>query len=974
MDKRIRIAMVLGVTALGLALWLGMIGGWLHAAQAAPLAGTVPVTTTIQAAIDAAHDGDVVSIPSGTYTESLTVNKTLTLTGVSSATTIIQAVSGQRVITVTSGHNLRLENLTVTGGRAGSGGGGGVSVDNGSLIIVNCVIADNWASYGGGVFQGNAGRVDVAGSRIERNHSDNHGGGLYVNGDAALTNTLVLTNTATWDGGGLTVWTGRTDVRGGILAGNQAGRNGGGINLNNGISVSGTQFISNTAGQDGGGLLQWNSGQQVNVTNAHFERDWSSRDGGGLWTQGNVTVTTSLFISDTADSRSSTDTYGGGVYASGGALLIISSTFRANQVECSGCSFTYGGGVHVDTTQPVTVQGSLFEANDGWFGGGLHSAQAITIRGTTFQDNSAGYGGGAYLVNADIQNSDFLRNHAVNKGGGLEADGATSLVGARFISNTAAFGGGMYLPVAADARLVNNVIADNRASYNGSGLHAEAASLRSLHVTIARNAGGDRSGVCLATDWTGQYGSVAAMTNTILVSQTVGITATAGNTATLNGVLWYSNTANASGAGAIAVTNAITGTPAFAADGYHLTSLSKAVNAGIAAGVTTDIDGEPRDAAPDMGADEFRTCWVRLNNTSTDYGHVQAAVDASTLPADMVKVAGYCPGVQPRAGVTQTVYIPKSLTVRGGYTTTNWTTSDPTANVTTLDALGRSRVVYLTGGSGVLAALENLTLCGGLVNSEGGGIYDDGAQVTLANTIVRGNSVTSGHGGGGICVWNLGALTVTNSLLTENTASYGGGIFNNTAKLALINSTLSGNQSSTGNPASDGGGAIDQWGTSPSATIVNSTIVSNTAVAINVAKSGIWLESGMLTIQNSIVVGNNLTNNIKVEGSAIFTSQGYNLTNSSAGTPFTATTDLTNTNPLLGPLQNNGGSTWTHALLPSSPAIDRIPFGVNGCGTTITTDQRGQPRPGTFTHLCDIGAYEVQGIYYRVYLPLVIRQ
>jgi hypothetical protein len=407
---------------------------------------------------------------------------------------------------------------------------------------------------------------------------------------------------------------------------------------------------------------------------------------------------------------------------------------------------------------------------------------------------------------------------------------------------------------------------------------------------------------------------------------------------------------------------------------YHLGAGSPAINAGTNVGVATDVDGELRDAAPDMGADEYRTCWARLDNSSTDYGYIQAAVDASTRPTDTVKVAGYCPGVQMRAGVTQTVYLSRTLTVRGGYTTTNWTTSNPTVNTTTLDALGRGRVVYLTGGSGVLAALENLTLRGGLINGGGGGVFNNGAQVRLANTIVRDNSVASNYGGGGLCVSSLGTLTVTNSLLTGNTASYGGGIFNSSAKLALINSTLSGNQSSTSNPALDGGGAIDQWGTSPSATIVNSTIVSNTAVTINVARSGIWLENGTLTIQNSIVAGNSVTNNVKVESSAIFTSLGYNLTNSGVGTPFTATTDLANTNPLLGPLQDNGGSTWTHALLPGSPAIDRIPFGVNGCGTSLTTDQRGQPRPGTFTYLCDIGAYEAQGVHYQVYLPLVLRQ
>ncbi len=57
--------------------------------------------------------------------------------------------------------------------------------------------------------------------------------------------------------------------------------------------------------------------------------------------------------------------------------------------------------------------------------------------------------------------------------------------------------------------------------------------------------------------------------------------------------------------GTITVTNEYTGTPAFAADGYHLTSASAAIDKGVDAGVTTDIDGDLRDSTPDLGADEF---------------------------------------------------------------------------------------------------------------------------------------------------------------------------------------------------------------------------------------------------------------------------------------------------------------------------------------------------------------------------------
>ena len=92
------------------------------------------------------------------------------------------------------------------------------------------------------------------------------------------------------------------------------------------------------------------------------------------------------------------------------------------------------------------------------------------------------------------------------------------------------------------------------------------------------------------------------------------------------------------------------------------------------------------------------------------------------------------------------------------------------------------------------------------------------------------------------------------------------------------------------------------------------------------------------------------------------TSDGYNL--SSDGTcNFNAPGDLNNHDPLLGPLQNNGGPTQTMALLPGSPPIDGgNPAGcTDGSGHLLTTDQRGMPRPDKEdTRGCDKGAYERQ--------------
>jgi hypothetical protein len=89
----------------------------------------------------------------------------------------------------------------------------------------------------------------------------------------------------------------------------------------------------------------------------------------------------------------------------------------------------------------------------------------------------------------------------------------------------------------------------------------------------------------------------------------VGISVTLGDTATLESTLWYSNTLDVGGAGAIITgSHNYTGNPLFAADGYHLMPGSAAVDWGVNAGIATDVDGEPRDLSPDLGADELYSC------------------------------------------------------------------------------------------------------------------------------------------------------------------------------------------------------------------------------------------------------------------------------------------------------------------------------------------------------------------------------
>jgi hypothetical protein len=228
---------------------------------------------------------------------------------------------------------------------------------------------------------------------------------------------------------------------------------------------------------------------------------------------------------------------------------------------------------------------------------------------------------------------------------------------------------------------------------------------------------------------------------------------------------------------------------------------------------------------------------------------------------------------------------------------------------------------------------------------KGGGI-SNGGTLTINNSTLSGNQAgTSAIGmayGGGIA--NVGTLTINNSTLIGNVA-YGvgsGGGISNGGTLTINNSTLSGNS------GIDGGG-ISNAGT---LTINNSTLAKNTAFRWG---GGI---DGTVTLQNSIVANSPSGGNCH----GTMTSKGYNL--SSDGTcSFNGTGDMNNTNPNLGPLQNNGGPTQTMALLPGSPAIDAgNPTGcTDGLGHLLKTDQRGDPRPNTEdTGGCDIGAYERQ--------------
>jgi beta-glucanase (GH16 family) len=295
----------------------------------------------------------------------------------------------------------------------------------------------------------------------------------------------------------------------------------------------------------------------------------------------------------------------------------------------------------------------------------------------------------------------------------------------------------------------------------------------------------------------------------------------------------------------------------------------------------------------------------------------------------------------------------------------------------TISGGGSVRVFEVSAGA--TATLRNLTLANGYGFQLAGGVLNNG-NLTLDHVIVTGNTMTTNagdfwQGGGGIYNGGGASLTLVDSTVSANRAGWSGGgiysFFNTTT--TLLRSTIS------GNTANDVGGGIRSLG---NMTITNSTLSGNTSTGwhggaifqtdgnINITNSTIanniapgFAPSALfigqfggsfvptLTLTNTIITGNQsyACERFASGTAANVVSGGNNLVQDGSCSPVAS--DLIVGNARLGPLADNGGPTWTHALLAGSPALDAA-----NDAACPATDQRGVTRPQG--PRCDIGSVE----------------
>jgi len=278
------------------------------------------------------------------------------------------------------------------------------------------------------------------------------------------------------------------------------------------------------------------------------------------------------------------------------------------------------------------------------------------------------------------------------------------------------------------------------------------------------------------------------------------------------------------------------------------------------------------------------------------------------------------------------------------------------AKSTILQGGGEDRVLDIQGN--IKVTIEDLTITkGNISDAGGGGIYIDGGAEVEINRLAIKNNMTlneSINGGGGIHL-EEGSLKVINSAINDNQApeNSGGGINVRSGGLLVINSTISGNFS-----LGYGGGITLLPGAQPS-TILNSTITNND-VYLGEATGISTGASAKLTLGNSLLAGNIFSDG---SGDRDIVGSGYSLGGNFIGRGNVEffqdgpkPSDQIGTvddpiEPMLGPLQDNGGPTDTHALLPGSPAMDG-----GEDSECEAQDQRGVVRP--LGDACDSGAFE----------------
>jgi predicted outer membrane repeat protein len=365
----------LGAVCVVLLVWVGpAAGATLHV----DVAGGGRFTS-LQAALDAAANGDQIQVAPGTYTESINFHgKAVRLySSAGAALTIIDGAGSYHVVQCVSGEGAGtvLEGFTITGGNANGDcpdyrGAGMYNVQT-SPTVTDCIFRGNAATDSGGGMCNLFSDATVTRCAF----TDNAGGGMYnLECNPIVTHCTFTGNS----GGGMCNVESSPTVSDCTFTGNSAYQGGGLYTGGGSPTVSNSTFTGNSAEFWGGGLLSYGDPGHPTVAHCTF-CDNSAQYGGGIISSGSLTVARCAFHGNSAES-------GGAVFGIGDQT-VLNCTFRGNAAA------DRGGALYSEGGMPM-LSNCIFSANKADLGGGLFYYGGPTITNCTFSGNLATSGGG----------------------------------------------------------------------------------------------------------------------------------------------------------------------------------------------------------------------------------------------------------------------------------------------------------------------------------------------------------------------------------------------------------------------------------------------------------------------------------------------------------------------------------------------------------------------------------------------------
>ncbi len=769
--------------------------------------------SSIQAAIDAASDGDIIDLASETYTETFTIDKSINLMGDGAENTIIQAagemwIAMGRVMTVTTGVTTTIEGLTVQNGVGLSVDGGGIH-NMGTLTLTHAIVKDNVASYlGGGIFNRGS-KMNLSSVVFDNNWGT--GGGIANQDSFVHLSYVTMTNNI-------------ADYGGGIY--NHA------LNETAVLSITNCTFSANVAGDKGGALYNFGEGGVASgvITQTVFS-DNQADDAGGIYNTSATSGTANLQIDESTFFNNQVGGFGGGIFSgslgslSGGlTMLDVSDTTFSNNLAGS------GGGIATATNSNypafVSIIRSIFSGNLGNAEAGAilnHGVTDMIVDQSTFYNNSANVGG------------------AIHNAGYFEAMPTLTVTNSTFSGNTAVYKGGAILNGSSGSGFASLNIAYSTFSSNASDQQGGAISNMSLDATSTSNitlthniiANSPSGGDCY-----NDGGTIVDGGHNLVEDGTCGFPV---------------------GSDPLLAPLADNGGPTLT---YALLPGSPAIDAIPVSecAVATDQRGviRPLGAGCDMGAYETAASIIYVDEdaigaytglTWTDaFTNVQDALTVA-VSDDFIWVAEgiYYPDEgtgQINDVVTSTFTLTDGLRIYGGFDPgsgadefpeRDWETyvtvlsgdleqndlTDPNGVVTDTANISGNNAYHVTFSTGVTdtAVIDGFTITAGQADSYGGGMYNfDNSNPTLIHVIFSGN--LANYNGGGMYNYNS-SPTLSNVTFFGNSADYGGGMYNDNSSPALMNTSF------FGNSASLGGGIHNINGSSP--ILTNATFSNNSA-------------------------------------------------------------------------------------------------------------------------------------------------